>query len=63
VAGETLIRVEARTKAVVRALVYNLDFSEPRLPIPEERRLVRCKTLQRTTRTRCATAHAWVYRS
>src|ERR1700693_1871045 len=60
VAGGTLIWVKARTKAVVRPLVYNLDFSEPRLPIQEECGLVRGKTLQRTTRTRRPTPHAWV---
>ena len=62
-AGETLIGVKARAQAVVRAVVYNFDFSEPRLPIQEERCLVRSETLQRTARTRRATAHAWVYRN
>jgi hypothetical protein len=60
-AREALIGVEAGTQAVVRAFGHDLDFSEPGLPILEERSFVRRKTLQRSTGTRRATAHARVY--
>jgi len=42
VARKTLIRVEARTEAVVRASLHNLGFGKPALPILEERRFVCC---------------------
>ena len=41
VARQTLVGIEAGTEAVVRALGHDLDFSEPRLPILEERNFVR----------------------
>ena len=36
VAGKTLVGVEARTEAVVRALLHDLNFSKPRLSIVKE---------------------------
>jgi hypothetical protein len=60
-ARETLVGVEARTEAVVRAFGHDLDFSEPRLAILEESSFVRSKTLQRSAGTRRTTAHPWVY--
>jgi hypothetical protein len=53
-----LVGVEAGTETIVRAAGHDLDISEPRLPIPEERSFVRSKTLQRSAGTRRATAHA-----
>jgi hypothetical protein len=61
VARKTLVGVEARTEAIVRAFGHGLDISEPGLPILEKRGFVRSKTLERSTATRRATAHARVY--
>jgi len=61
VAREALVGVEAGTEAVIRAFGHDLDFSEPGLPILEERSFVRSKTLQRSASTRRAAAHARVY--
>jgi hypothetical protein len=44
VAGETLIGVEARTEAIVRAAGHDFDVSEARLAILEEGGFVRSKT-------------------
>jgi hypothetical protein len=56
-----LVGVEAGTEPVVRAFGDDLDISEPRLPILEERSFVCGETRQRSARTRWVTAHAWVY--
>jgi hypothetical protein len=61
VAREALVGVEAGTEAVIRAFGHDLDFSEPGLPILEERSFVPRKTLQRSASTRRAAAHARVY--
>jgi hypothetical protein len=63
VARQTLVGVESGTEPVVRAFGHDLDISEPRLPILEERSFVCSETLQWSAGTRRATAHAWVYRS
>ena len=61
VARQTLVGIEARTEAIVRAAGHDLYISKPRLPILEERSFVRCKTLERSAAARGAAAHAWVY--
>jgi hypothetical protein len=61
VARQTLVGVESGAEPVVRAFGHDLDISEPRLPILEERSFVCSETLQRSAGTRRATAHAWVY--
>jgi len=48
VAGETLIGVEARTEAIVRAAGHDFDVREARLAILEEGGFVRSKTAERT---------------
>jgi hypothetical protein len=58
VAGETLVGVEAGTKAVVRAFGDGLDFREPGQAILKERSFVGHKSLQGSAGTRRAAAHA-----
>jgi hypothetical protein len=58
VAGETLIGVEARTEAIVRAAGHDFDVSEARLAILEEGGFVRSKTAERTAGAWRASAHA-----
>jgi hypothetical protein len=60
VAGETLVRVEARAEAVVCAFGHNFNFSEPRLAIQKENCFIRRKTGQRTAGTLGTAAHTRV---
>jgi hypothetical protein len=63
VARQTLVRVEAGTEAIVRAVSHDFDFGKPALPILKKRCFVRRKTVQRTPGACRATAHAGVYRT